>query len=440
VKAPQTTSPRRRQYPLKVVSGSSHVTVYKTAHKTNRSGWTYTVAYASQQGRKRQKFAQANAAIEEARIIAAKLSAGQVEATELTRGQRDEYLEARRMVDGYPLISALKEWQRARELCGANLLIAAQEWHAANGKGQKYITVAELVKEFLRDKERSGVDTRAGYARTLPRLVETFAQTPVHTLSSQALKEWLHTAFTQPGQKHVNASTFNSHRRRMVTLWRWARDEGYLPRRAQTEIEQVKPLREESAEIGILTVDAFAAILKLAEAAQPDLLATAVLAGFAGLRRTEVLAQRWDQIDLKRGLLTVTKAKRNTPSMRIVHLCPTAVEWLLICGRRSELVSPAWGLDHLRKLALGAGIPCPDNAFRHSFITYRVANTGNVDETALEAGNSRDIVFKHYRELVSREDGAAWFALTPEKVRSLGKLEYFPKGELKQAVAKRQIG
>ena len=138
---------------------------------------------------------------------------------------------------------------------------------------------------------------------------------------------------------------------------------------------------------------------------------------------TELHAQTWENVDLKRSLLTVTKAKRNTPSMRIVHLCPAAIEWLMLCDSKGELVAPAWGVDRIRAFARGAKIACPDNAFRHSFITYRVADTGNVDETALEAGNSREMVFQHYRELVSKDEGKAWFALTPNVVGKMGTIE-----------------
>ncbi len=53
------------------------------------------------------------------------------------------------------------------------------------------------------------------------------------------------------------------------------------------------------------------------------------------------------------------------------------------------------------------------NALRHSFISYRVALTGDVARTALEAGNSPKMIFRHYREVVTEEDAKAWFAITP---------------------------
>lgn len=411
---------KNREWPRWITAGSAHTIVYKVKHATNRSGFAYVVAYSSPEGRKTQKFADMNEALEEARIIAGRLAAGRVEGSELSRGEREEYIAARAIVGSHPLISALNEWARARELCGADLLAAAQSWRDANGKGRKEITVPDLVEKFLKDKKRSGVDTSAGYDRTLPRLADAFKATPVHTLTATELKEWLHSTFRQPEQKHVHASTFNSHRRRMVTLWKWARDEGYLPRNAQTEIEQVKPMREESEPIGILKIADFVAILKLIRKKHPTFLAATVLAGFAGLRRAELHAQRWDHIDLTQATLRVSKAKRNTPAMRIVHLCAAAVEWLLLCKKDGELVSPPWGIDRIRAFVRDEKIACPENAFRHSYISYRVAATGNVDETSLEAGNSREVVFQHYRELVTKQDGEQWFKLTPTLVEKWG--------------------
>jgi hypothetical protein len=263
-------------------------------------------------------------ALQEAGIIAERLAAGRVEGSEMSRGEREEYIAARALVGSHPLLSALQEWVRARELCGLDLIRAAENWRESNGNGRKEVTVSNLVAMFLKDKKRSGVDITAGYERTLPRLAKAYESTPVHTLTATELKEWLHNTFRQPGQTHVNASTFNSHRRRMTTLWKWARSEGYLPRNAQTEIEQVKPMREASEPIGILKVSEFVAILKLIRKNHPKYLAVTVLAGFAGLRRTELVqvepgrGRRVERIDIRSlekvimpGLAT-TARQRNT--------------------------------------------------------------------------------------------------------------------------------
>ena len=63
------------------------------------------------------------------------------------------------------------------------------------------------------------------------------------------------------------------------------------------------------------------------------------------------------------------------------------------------------------------GQPCKfewrHNALRHSFISYRVADIQNVAQVALEAGNSPQMVFKKYRQLVTPAAAKAWFAIAP---------------------------
>ena len=36
----------------------------------------------------------------------------------------------------------------------------------------------------------------------------------------------------------------------------------------------------------------------------------------------------------------------------------------------------------------------------------------------MEAGNSPDMIFKHYRELVTEKEADAWFGVTPDAVKA----------------------
>jgi len=54
-------------------------------------------------------------------------------------------------------------------------------------------------------------------------------------------------------------------------------------------------------------------------------------------------------------------------------------------------------------------------SLRHSFISYRVAETQDVAKVSLEAGNSPQMIFQHYRELVRPEAAKVWFAIVPNK-------------------------
>jgi hypothetical protein len=50
---------------------------------------------------------------------------------------------------------------------------------------------------------------------------------------------------------------------------------------------------------------------------------------------------------------------------------------------------------------------------RHSFISYRLADVQAAAKVALEAGNSPQIIFHHYRELVRPKDAKSRFSIAP---------------------------
>ena len=65
------------------------------------------------------------------------------------------------------------------------------------------------------------------------------------------------------------------------------------------------------------------------------------------------------------------------------------------------------------RVAAQAGITWKQNMLRHSFITYRLAEIQDVNRVALEAGNSPQMIFRHYRELATPEQARTWFSIAP---------------------------
>jgi integrase len=218
--------------------------------------------------------------------------------------------------------------------------------------------------------------------------------------------------------------TRNDIRKRCVTLWRWARDrKGVLPAGMTTAIERTARVKEPARKIGIITPDAFARCLAWIRENQPDDLAALVLAGFCGLRSDEIHGKRhdrggrqaWADIQMGRGLLNVSVAKENTPAWRLVPVCAAAVAWLGLCARRADgMVCRSSAMEWVRKGCMSAGIGLPENCFRHSFISHRIAETdGNKQKVATESGNSVAIIDKRYRVPLTEERGRAWFSIFP---------------------------
>ena len=427
------------KFPILIRRDSVVVKIYRNRHPRTASRYSFTVAWSVGGRRYLLQRASLAKAQTEAAAKAEQLAAGKFAAArDLTQDDVAVLATARRLCGQVPMVAALEEWHAARKLCGGPILPAARAW-ADTLKPTRAVTVPDAVVAFLSAKDRAGVNTDASYRTILPHLKDRFSG-PIASVTAPALETWIHDRFKQPGQKHAHPVTFNTARKRLVALWRWCRKQGYLPRNAQTEAEQLEMAREPTLEIGIMRVGEFARLLVLLQAEHPEYLAAAVVAGFCGLRSAEIhgereakhatkravadAGQKWKDVYLDRSLLRVSKAKRNTPSKRLVPLCDAAKAWLALCPRtndENEDLAPAWAMDRIRAFARGATppIPCPENAFRHSYISYRVAATGNVHETALEAGNSDTIVHKHYRELVSKDEGLAWFGLTPKRASEI---------------------
>ena len=52
---------------------------------------------------------------------------------------------------------------------------------------------------------------------------------------------------------------------------------------------------------------------------------------------------------------------------------------------------------------------------RHSFVSYRLASTGNAPQTALESGHDQAVLFAHYRELVRPKAAARYWKIEPAR-------------------------
>jgi hypothetical protein len=115
-----------KAWPKRITVGSVTVPVYEVKHPSNKNGKAYVVSYSTPNGIKRQKFADSVKALEEARIIASRLAAGRIEGSEMSRGERDEYVAAKQLAGDHPLLAALEEWVKAKQMCGADLLMAAK--------------------------------------------------------------------------------------------------------------------------------------------------------------------------------------------------------------------------------------------------------------------------------------------------------------------------
>jgi integrase len=137
---------------------------------------------------------------------------------------------------------------------------------------------------------------------------------------------------------------------------------------------------------------------------------------FAGLRPTELLRLEWKDVKLDRGHIEVGRDRAGAATRRLAPIPPNLVRWLTYATKTSGKVFP-YSRTNLDEIHLGtaaaAEVGWKRNALRHSFISYRVAQTSDVPRVSLESGTSPGTIFKHYRALVGEMDARQWFIIAP---------------------------
>jgi integrase len=215
------------------------------------------------------------------------------------------------------------------------------------------------------------------------------------------------------GLKHLSPVSKNGIRRNVVTMFSFAKKQSYIHPDRKTAAELSEKFKEEETDIEIFTPEEMGRILLAAHARILPFLA---IGAFAGIRSAEIHRLHWSDIKWDRGHIEIAGKKAKTAARRLVPLTENLKAWLTPWREATGPIVPiSDSAGALGDVAAKARIPggWRQNALRHSFISYRVAETGDAARTSLEAGNSPKMIFRHYREIVDAEAAKAWFSIRP---------------------------
>ena len=394
---------------MTVRSGSVAVKIYRVRQPKARLGYVFSLAYSSPEGRKVRQFAALEEAKQEAQLAADRIATGHAEASNISRSNGEELIAARRLTGEVPLLSALQEWSKARSIVGYDLIPACEAWRRRETKCER-ILVGALVDLFLAAKSAQGVNIKASYKSRLTGLKRDMGSLYLDSISTRAWEAWL--------ALRKDPVTRNTDRKRVVTLCRWARRQGYLPREITTEAEMTERSKEPPPSRSILKASELEALLNSFRDRR-DLLPAIVISALCGLRSIEVHRQNWEDIDFAQKHLRVTMAKEGTPADRPVPLPACGVAWLRLVpeSERVGRIHPhkTEVMTLVRNLARKRGVGIPDNALRKSWVSYRLALTKNLAATALEAGHTATVAIRNYLKWATPAEAARWFRILPKK-------------------------
>jgi integrase len=367
----------------------------------------FRVAYYIAGKRRLEAFGNLHNAKQRAGEIARAIAHGRVSVLELTNADRESYIKAMEQLKPLqiPLHSAIEEYVAVRSHLDGEPLLSAVKQHVARRRDVIDRRVTEVVAEFLAVKQEDGLSQR--YVETLRACLNRFAaafDTSIGSVASRFIDEWL-------AAQKIGPRSRNNIRQCVVTLFRFARARGYLPKGQPTEAEDIAKAKDRGGEIGILTPKQLADLL---EAADEEAKLYFALGAFTGLRSAELIRLEWQDVNFARGHVHVGKAKAKTATRRLVMIQPNLMQWLApYRGRTGVLFSSEHSA--IRALACAKKIlgKWPSNALRHSYATYRLAQINDAARVAIEMGNSPQMLFRNYRELADEQDAAAWFSIAP---------------------------
>ena len=271
----------------------------------------------------------------------------------------------------------------------------------ARGPAASDLTLLEAVNEFLLAKARAGRSDR--YLRQLRVSLKSFAlgrgRAPLAGLERIDVQRWLDAQVWSP----VTAKGYSGDVR---TLFNFAVRRGYLERNPALAVET--PATLSLARIAVHQPDQAAAVLATARRADLDACRHLAVRYFSGIRTSEAHLLREPDLRISQGLIEVPAVKSKTRRRRLVTIQPNLAAWLALGGELRPI-----GPMTIRRIIRLARVSWPPNVTRHSFVSYHLAAFENAGKTALEAGHSEQMLFTHYRALVTPEAAAAYWAILP---------------------------
>jgi integrase len=282
--------------------------------------------------------------------------------------------------------------------------------------------VAAAVEQMKKQAETDGKsDLRLKQlANVLDRFAENFNQ-DVSTLTPKLIADYL-TALD------LAERTRRNHRDVIGFFNRWLILRGYL-HKGTDWLEGVQNYT--ARKLGQISTYSDDEMRRLIAAADDRILPMIVIGGFAGLRHAEIARLDWQDIDLEEGFIEVKAENAKTDTRRIVPLKENLKAFLLpLAKKNGKVVSLVNTPKQLLKTATDTAdaeneieaMAWKHNALRHTYISARVAESGDVPRVADEAGNRPQVIRTNYLKRMRLAAAIEWFGILPPAKANCGTL------------------
>ncbi len=314
---------------------------------------------------------------------------------------------------------------------GASLQRATEFYleYGDNGSFQK--TLDEAISEFLHFK-RLDQNRDESYVGKLKIALDVFSRDfpgrAVKTILSSECEKWLRSKNWKPLNRRNYIRDLN-------IFFNWAEKKEIIGRNPFRTI--TKPTVKIETPTIFTTAEA-KSLLHHAKANEADGLLPFVCLGlFAGIRVCELVRMDWKDVVMEEKLIHIRpEVAKKKAIPRTIDISDNLEKWLLLCVKESGPLVPRNLRDKRDRLYRKSGIKSPRagegdekanggeseteerrNPFRHSFASNYLVQHEDPGKTQLQMGQQTpSVLFKHYRQVVTKKQAAAYWSLAPEGV------------------------
>lgn len=380
--------------------------------RTGSSSWR--VAGTKRDGtRIRENYSDADAASKRQLALEAewhaKETASELRATRLTDAQVGIAEAVFKLVDNdEDALTAVQYWLRT----GKSL--AVNESPRLDAAFDEFTTWLEA--QDLRPRTRENLDNRVGmFVNSTPNL-------DVCDVTAEHVEKWL-------AGRNVSARTRRNDKIAVSRFFSWCleRPRGWL---LHNPAHAVRLPRITLATPAIMPVDDCAALLAEADRFKRGrLLPYMVVCLFAGLRPYEAARLKWSQVNLADGEIRLEPTQTKTKRGRVVVIPNVLKFWLKRC-QGAAFFPPNFSKDFRavrRKIGYGSRDEVKrqpqlklwqEDILRHTAVSHYFRLHGSFGLAAEWAGNSEEIIKRHYNGRVSSADTERFYNLLPPNAKS----------------------
>lgn len=359
-----------------------------------------------------------------AKELAGQLASDGVRSQFLTEQDRRIYVLAQKAVEplNLEIDQACRHYVELRNRVKGSTLEEAIDFHNTFAKRVRHgATTEEVYQEYLQHLEKRGAGDY--HVRDVEKIVGRFVSTFPGTIARIDTPDIDSFLIGLGGQ----ARNKNNWRNGIIAFFNFARKKNFLPKNLEHAAAATSEFSAPRRKI-ITEADATAVLQRndiytpeemrrILAATSSTLRLTLEIKAFSGVRTEEIVRLWWVMIDEKDKCIRVPDAVGKIDA-RLVLILPNLARRLASypADIKHERVATDWATANSlwrawEREITGAGVPYRRNAFRNSYISYRLAILQDIRRVAEETGTSPEMIRRNYLVPISKTVAEEWFAL-----------------------------